>query len=102
MRVRRICRPATRSALAFNRYGPLNFANEEALVALSQDEDEIVREFDALASRAQLQIPDDRRAGLLNGYRELRHMVALLRHDLTPDLEPASTFDIAAVSKVRP
>ena len=71
-------------------------------MALPQDEDKIVREFEALASRAQLHIPEDRRAGLLNGYRELRHMVTLLRHDLTPDLEPASTYDIAAVAKERP
>ncbi len=65
-------------------------------------EDNIAREFEALASRAQLPIPEDRRPGLLAAYRDLRHMVALLRHDLTPDLEPASTYDIAAVSKVQP
>lgn len=97
----RIPRPAIWLALAPDLRGQLNLAKQETLVALEQDEDNILREFDALASRAQLQIPDDRRAGLLNGYRELRHMVALLRIDLTPDLEPASTFDIAAVAKVR-
>lgn len=73
-------------------------------MALEQDEnqDSITREFEALATRAQFPIPEDRRAGLLAAYRDLRHMVALLRHDLTPDLEPASTYDIAAVTKVQP
>ena len=66
----------------------------------TMSEQEIEREFEALARRAQLHIPDDRRAGLLNGYRELRGMVALLRQGLPASAEPASTFSIDAVARI--
>ena len=61
--------------------------------------DDLEREFEALAKRAQLQIPADRRAGLLNGYRELRNMVEVLRQNLPPSAEPASTFDPDRMSR---
>ena len=62
--------------------------------------DEIEREFEALAKKARLHIPEDRRAGLLNGYRELRGMVALLRQGLPPSTEPASTYSLDNVTRI--
>ncbi len=63
-------------------------------------EQEIEREFETLARRAQLYIPEDRRAGLLNGYRELCNMMELLRQGLPASAEPASTFSLDGVVRI--
>ncbi len=50
-------------------------------------------EFDALAARAGLTIPPERRAAILAIYREVSGMAALLRTaDLAPADEPANIY----------
>ncbi len=56
-------------------------------------------EFDVLARRAGLVIPDARRPGLFAGFRDIRRMVALLRQPRTAASEPASTFSIDTVTR---
>jgi hypothetical protein len=56
-------------------------------------------EFDVLARRAGLAIPEQRRAALLKGYRDLKRMVALMRQPRTAADEPACTYDIRTVAR---
>ena len=63
------------------------------------DEATLTREFDVLAARAGLVIPEERRPGLFAGFKDLRGMVALLRQPRTAANEPASTFSIETVTR---
>jgi hypothetical protein len=63
------------------------------------DDDTLAREFDMLAARAGLMIPEGRRPGLFAGFKDVRRMTALLRQPRTAANEPASTFSIDTVSR---
>lgn len=63
------------------------------------DEAALELEFDALAKRAQLDIPADRRAMLLIGFKDLRQGLALLRQPRTAASEPAATYSILSVTR---
>ena len=63
------------------------------------DDDTLTQEFDVLAKRAGLVIPEGRRAGLFAGFKDLRRMVAVLRQPRTAANEPASTFSIETVTR---
>ena len=54
------------------------------------DDAALTAEFDALAGRAGLSIPDDRKAALLQGYKDLKRMTALMRQPRTAADEPAA------------
>jgi len=49
-------------------------------------------EFDALLARAGLTIPEDRRAGLLIAFADLRAEILRLHEALPPELEPAAVY----------
>jgi hypothetical protein len=63
------------------------------------DEAALALEFDVFAKRAGLQIPEDRRAGLLAGFKDLRKMLAMMRQPRTAAHEPASTYAILSVTR---
>ena len=64
------------------------------------DDAALALEFDVLARRAGLHVPEERRAMLLAGFKDLRRMATLLRHPpRTAADEPASTFDIRTVTR---
>jgi hypothetical protein len=63
------------------------------------DDDALSREFDMLAARAGLVIPEGRRPGLLAGFKDMRRMLVLLRQPRTAANEPASTFSIDTVTR---
>lgn len=63
------------------------------------DEAALELEFDALAKRAQLDIPADRRAMLLAGFKDLRQGLELLRQPRTAASEPAATYSILSVTR---
>ena len=63
------------------------------------DDAELAQEMAMLARRAGLTIPEDRKAPLLTGFKDLRRMLALLRQPRTAASEPASTFDIRTVTR---
>lgn len=63
------------------------------------DDAALALEFDVLARRAGLHVPDDRRALLLAGFKDLRRMAGLLRQHRTYADEPAATFDIRTVTR---
>lgn len=63
------------------------------------DDPALVQEFDVLAKRAGLDIPGDRRAAVLAGFKDLRPMLALLRQPRSPASEPAETYAILSVTR---
>ncbi len=63
------------------------------------DEQALVTEFDVLARRAGLAIPDDRKDALLKGFKDLKRMTALLRQPRTAADEPAGTYSIQTVTR---
>jgi hypothetical protein len=65
----------------------------------SADDPALAAEFDVLAKRAGLEIPDSRRAALLKGYKDLKRMTALMRQPRTAADEPAGTYVIQTVTR---
>lgn len=65
----------------------------------TQDDEALALEFDVLARRAGLHVPEARRAALFAGFKDLRRMCALLRQPRTAADEPAATFDIRTVTR---
>jgi hypothetical protein len=65
----------------------------------STEDSALAVEFDVLASRAGLSVPDDRKAALLKGYKDLKRMTALLRQPRTAADEPAGTYSILSVTR---
>lgn len=63
------------------------------------DETALALEFDVLAKRAQLDIPTDRRAMLLAGFKDLRRGLEMLRQRRTAASEPAPTYSILSVTR---
>lgn len=63
------------------------------------DDAALALEFDVFARRAGLEIPDDRRAAVFASFKELRHMLALLRQPRGVTAEPAATYSILSVTR---
>ena len=63
------------------------------------DDAALTVEFDALAARAGLSVPEDRRALLFAGFKDLRKMLALLRQPRTAASEPASTYSLHSITR---
>jgi hypothetical protein len=63
------------------------------------DEQALNAEFEVLAQRAGLSIPESRRAALLQGLKELKRMTALMHQPLTAANEPAGTYAILTVTR---
>jgi hypothetical protein len=59
----------------------------------------LVLEFDVLAKRAGLDIPQERKAALLEGFKDLRRMTAMMRQPRSAADEPAPTFNILSVTR---
>jgi hypothetical protein len=63
------------------------------------DDQALNTEFDVLAKRAGLTVPDDRRPALLKGFKDLKKMTALMRQPRTAADEPAGTYSILTVTR---
>jgi hypothetical protein len=63
------------------------------------DEAALALEFDVLARRAGLTIPEDRKAALFAGFKDLRRMLATMRQPRTAADEPAATYSIQSVTR---
>lgn len=56
-------------------------------------------EFDILARRAGLAIPEDRKPAMLRAFSDLKRMTALMRQPRTAADEPAGTYSILTVTR---
>ena len=65
----------------------------------SSDDKTLEAEFDALAARAGLVVPQGRKPAMLQGFKEIRRMAALMRQPRTAADEPAGTYDILTVTR---
>ena len=61
------------------------------------DDAALTLEFDTMARRAGLVIPEDRRALLFDGFKDLRKSLALLRQPRTAASEPAPTYSMHSI-----
>jgi hypothetical protein len=65
----------------------------------STDDQTLTAEFDALAGRAGLPILATRKPALLEGYKDLKRMTALMRQPRTAANEPAGAYSILSVTR---
>jgi hypothetical protein len=63
------------------------------------DDQSLTAEFDALAKRAGLTIPEDRKPAMLAGFKDLKRMAALMRQPRTAANEPAGAYAILSVTR---
>lgn len=63
------------------------------------DDTVLSQEFDVFAARAGLEIPPERRAGVFQGFKDLRKMTLLLRQPRTAAAEPAGVYAIATITR---
>lgn len=56
------------------------------------DEAAVEREFDMLMAKAGANVPADRKAGIVAGYRDMRRLAALLRQPRTAADEPSNIY----------
>jgi hypothetical protein len=57
------------------------------------------RELDALLARAGANVPAHLKAGVLNGYREIKGMAAKVRQPRTAAAEPSNTFSLTRYAR---
>jgi hypothetical protein len=65
----------------------------------ANDDKTLEAEFDVLAARAGLAIREGRKRALLQGFKEIKRMTALMRQPRTAADEPAGTYDIHTVTR---
>jgi hypothetical protein len=62
---------------------------------LSRDSDaEIEQEFDVLMTKGGVEVPADRKAGVIAGYKDIRRMVARLRQPRTAADEHSNIYSL--------
>ena len=57
-------------------------------------EDDLARELDMLLAKAGANVPSDLKAGLLDGYRDMKRMAAMMRQPRTAAAEPSNIFSL--------
>ena len=57
-------------------------------------EDDLARELDMLLAKAGANVPSDLKAGLLDGYRDMKRMAATVRQPRTAAAEPSNIFSL--------
>jgi hypothetical protein len=65
----------------------------------STDDQALTAEFDVLAKRAGLPVADVHKPALLQGYKDLKRMTALMRQPRTAANEPAGAYAILTVTR---
>ena len=60
----------------------------------TQDDANLEAEFDMLMAKAGAQVPADRKAGIVAGYRDMKRMAALLRQPRTAADETSNVFSL--------
>jgi hypothetical protein len=72
-------------------------------VATTEDADAAVeRELDMLMARIGAEVPADRKAGLVAGYKEMKRMTALLRQPRSAATEPSNIYSLTPFLRRQP
>ena len=61
--------------------------------------DGLERELDMLLAKAGADVPPDRKAGILAGYREMKRMAATVRQPRTAAAEPSNIFSLTSFAR---
>jgi hypothetical protein len=61
--------------------------------------DGLEHELDALLAKAGATVPPHLKAGVLAGYREMKHMTAKLRQPRTAAAEPSNVFSLKSFAR---
>lgn len=67
-----------------------------------EDDVALEREFEALMAKAGANVPADRKAGVLAGYKDMKRLAALLRQPRTEADEPSNVFSLIDFARRRP
>jgi hypothetical protein len=65
----------------------------------TKDDAALERELDMLMVKAGAQVPPDRKAGIVAGYRDLKRMTALLRQPRTAADETSNIFSLKSYAR---
>jgi hypothetical protein len=65
------------------------------------DDTGVEREFDMLMAKAGANVPADRKAGVVAGYKDMKAMAKLLRQPRTATDEPSNTYDLTSFLRSR-
>ena len=65
------------------------------------DDTGVEREFDMLMAKAGANVPADRKAGVVAGYKDMKAMAKLLRQARTAADEPSNTYDLTSFLRSR-
>jgi hypothetical protein len=63
-------------------------------VTTTDEEAAIERELDILMARIGAEVPADRKAGVIAGYKDMKRMTALLRQPRSAADEPANIYSL--------
>jgi hypothetical protein len=68
---------------------------------LSTDDSDaaVEQEFDVLMAKAGIDLPSDRKAGAIAGYKDMKRMAALLRQPRTAADEPSNVYILAGFAR---
>ena len=67
----------------------------------NEEDAALEREFDVLMAMAGAEVPADRKAGILAGYKDLQRMTHLLRQPRTEAAEPSNIYSLTGFRRVR-
>ena len=59
------------------------------------------RELDMLLAKAGADVPAERKAGIIAGYRELKQMTSLVRQPRTAAAEPSNIYSLTGFARSR-
>jgi len=74
---------------------PFDSHSPESRMTADLSPQTLAAEFDMFMARAGIEVPADRRDGLLAGFADLRSQVALLHGRLDATVEPANVFRLS-------
>jgi hypothetical protein len=62
-------------------------------------QDDLERELDMLLAKAGANVPPDLRPGLVDGYRDMKRMAAMVRQPRTAASEPSNIFSLKSFAR---
>jgi hypothetical protein len=70
---------------------------------LSTDDSDaaVEQEFDVLMAKAGVELPADRRAGAIAGYKDMKRLAAVLRQPRTAADEPSNVYSLTGFTRSR-
>jgi hypothetical protein len=68
-------------------------------MASQGSDEELMLEFEVMIKRAGLDVPEQRKAAVFAGYKDLKRLCALLRQPRSAASEPSNTYSLVTLMK---